>query len=87
MKAALWIWSAISSSSLKGKVPLRLYTQTGGNHDNRMGKMKETEAEGGCYGNYVSAVIPDVDDDSDRPEIKGSVVTLVPQHFRCYVHA
>ena len=52
MKAALWIWSAISSSSLKGKVPLRLHTQTGGNHDNRMGKIKKLEAGDGCYSSY-----------------------------------
>lgn len=33
MKAAFWIWSFMSSSSLKGKVPLRLtYTMTPTDH-------------------------------------------------------
>ena len=41
MKAALWIWSAISSSSLKGKVPLRLHVQTGDNHDNKMTTLRD----------------------------------------------
>lgn len=36
MKAALCIWSAISSSSLNGKVPLRLHTETESSHNNRM---------------------------------------------------
>ena len=36
MKAALWIWSLISSSSLKGKVPLRLtYMMTPTDHMSR----------------------------------------------------
>lgn len=66
MKAAFWIWSLMSSSSLKGNVPLRLWTRKRVKDEGRAQQRRERDP-------------PDVDDDAHRPHVQGAVVALVPQ--------
>ena len=71
MKAALWIWSDISSSSLKGKVPDKLKQQHHNEYQIRS-----------CEPNLYSYDPPDVHYDPNRPEVKRAIVTLTLQNFR-----
>lgn len=56
MKAAFWIWSLISSSSLKGNVPLRLRFHSRYRKQKQFGFKTGRKRDGGCGGKPGASV-------------------------------